>query len=102
MSLRRNDSSTAFFSHWLTFHLPLASRSAGVPWRQLPLDPEHQVIKGLTADPDVIFVVRDDVSNRAASLHRYSISHNEYGPSLLDDPEYAMTGCKLMMTEDRK
>src|SRR5450755_3059705 len=28
MSLRRNDSSTAFFSHWLTFHLPLASRSA--------------------------------------------------------------------------
>ena len=76
--------------------------SAGVPWRQLPLDPEHQVIKGLTADPDVIFVVRDDVSNRAASLHRYSISHNEYGPSLLDDPEYAMTGCKLMMTEDRK
>src|SRR5712675_3529335 len=28
MSLRRNDSSTAFFSHWLTFHLPLASRTA--------------------------------------------------------------------------
>src|SRR5450755_797937 len=28
MSLRRNDSSTAFFSHWLTFHLPLASRIA--------------------------------------------------------------------------
>src|ERR1700744_4893584 len=28
MSLRRNDSSTAFFSHWLTFHLPLASRLA--------------------------------------------------------------------------
>src|SRR3982074_2665576 len=31
MSLRRNDSSTAFFSHWLTFHLPLASRSATRP-----------------------------------------------------------------------
>src|ERR1700694_3391142 len=28
MSLRRNDSSTAFFSHWLTFHLPLVSRTA--------------------------------------------------------------------------
>src|SRR6185437_9529535 len=28
MSLRRNESSTAFLSHWLTFHLPLASRSA--------------------------------------------------------------------------
>src|SRR6202012_4455606 len=28
MSFRRNDSSNAFFSHWLTFHLPLASRSA--------------------------------------------------------------------------
>src|ERR1051325_6222604 len=28
MSLRRNDSSTAFFSHWLTFHLPPSSRSA--------------------------------------------------------------------------
>src|ERR1700712_3580106 len=28
MSLRRNDSSTAFLSHWLTFHLPLDSRTA--------------------------------------------------------------------------
>src|ERR1041385_3004103 len=28
MSLRRNDSSTAFFSHWLTCHLPLGPRSA--------------------------------------------------------------------------
>src|SRR5215472_10182958 len=28
MSLRRNDSSTAFFSHWLTFHLPFDSRVA--------------------------------------------------------------------------
>src|SRR5256885_3252141 len=28
MSLRRNDSSTAFFSHWLTFHLPFDSRTA--------------------------------------------------------------------------
>src|ERR1700720_4642331 len=29
MSLRRNDSSTAFFSHWLTFHLPPASNFNG-------------------------------------------------------------------------
>src|SRR4051812_10246098 len=28
MSLRRKDSSTAFLSHWLTFHLPLDSRIA--------------------------------------------------------------------------
>ena len=28
MSLSRNDSSTAFFSHWLTFQLPSAWRSA--------------------------------------------------------------------------
>src|SRR3569623_263876 len=28
MSLRRNDSSTAFFSHWLSFHWPFACGSA--------------------------------------------------------------------------
>src|SRR3546814_6526107 len=38
MSLRRNDSSTAFFNHWLTCHVPPASRSAT---RKLPRSEEH-------------------------------------------------------------
>src|SRR6266481_6008649 len=44
MSLRRNDSSTAFFSHWLTFHLPLASRTSPLVALEMPSRASNAVL----------------------------------------------------------
>src|SRR6478672_13877759 len=41
MSLRRNDSSTAFLSHWLTVHFPSPPRSAT---RALPLSSKSSAV----------------------------------------------------------
>ena len=77
-------------------------QSAKTPWVELPFDPELMNIKAFADDGDVVYVTRRDSASGISSLHRYTVSRAEFGPSLFSDPDYALDQCGLMMSEGNK
>src|SRR5215475_2453500 len=65
MSLRRNDSSTAFFSHWLTFHLPLDSR---VATRASPLSSSSSALSTASRTSPLVSVETPSRASKAALM----------------------------------